>query len=885
LGSSTVAGDFGSSAGVLLVAPGLDPGGGPVTYEVFGGAYPDFTPVGDAPLVELPGLNAEGRTSFAIRAADPAGNRSVPVFVDVVDASLRAHSVACVNKTTPSDCMTTARERKVFLLQNANASAPYGRQAQVCASDARGATACTLLASVTGTNQTLSLPDAYGRYAVYDQTASDNSRSYVINDFGPDLLPDTPDDQPPFPQGAGDCPAIGPSGIVYFNAATTGLRMLTFGFTHDVATGSDVDVVGEAAVLDEDCHTYHSLVFNGREILWQDLGGPSRNWGTYLLDLGPDGVPSGDDGVEQRIADDADLFGRRIYRYDDNTAITPGPDDIFGTADDVLDASFPPVLANSGDKVVVAPQGIYSPADPVLLRDVSTHETVSFDHKEPFFEWRLDHAELAPGRFAAAVTYGVASQQTKMGWLEAASSLSFSFGDMTALGAFLEPSGAFDGPLGVILLPPRALAVELVHGASYSAASNWMVTGSANEVDVSGHLFVYQAAAGNVLIYDAGADGRPGTADDRGPTELVPASDHPRWPRIDGHVVVWADVVTTPPFSDWLGSPYESRIRAVDLGADGWPGGGDDTPYDVTTHGTEIFPDVSQGYVVWLDGRAAGLDVYGKHLALAGEDAIAVGPQPHASVQIDGNTVIWLQRDPSVFPIGGAPLQWDLWAYRLGDSPRRIARTPWNESQPCVDGDRLGWTIDVAGEQELRPAVVAAGTDGLFGTSDDVTLLPPRAYGRSNPDPLNAPRWHWLTHDYAFFGTRAIPVGDRALLVSATPEASIPDGDPVGLSVPLAVTAPAHRRVGDFAVRLAITHADPTQLVITLTSPSGDPVRLFDGALPNGPPLDHDLDLGRVPALFSHTHEPVAGTWTLRVVDAKAGASGVLHSVELRQRN
>lgn len=112
----------------------------------------------------------------------------------------------------------------------------------------------------------------------------------------------------------------------------------------------------------------------------------------------------------------------------------------------------------------------------------------------------------------------------------------------------------------------------------------------------------------------------------------------------------------------------------------------------------------------------------------------------------------------------------------------------------------------------------------------------------------------------------------RELEVAEVVREAIPDGHARGLSASL--TLPAQGVVGGVAVRVEVRHLRRGDLALTLTAPSGRQAQLFAGDS-----RDERRDvtgvLGRL-ALDRFRGEPLGGTWTLTVVDRRAGARGSL---------
>lgn len=125
--------------------------------------------------------------------------------------------------------------------------------------------------------------------------------------------------------------------------------------------------------------------------------------------------------------------------------------------------------------------------------------------------------------------------------------------------------------------------------------------------------------------------------------------------------------------------------------------------------------------------------------------------------------------------------------------------------------------------------------------------------------------------------------------------ASIPDNDLVGLVSQLNVASGLV--IGDLDLEVAIEHSRPTDLSIELTSPFGATVNifarsqqypeqitirfddLFDPGYSDGIGTKNPAGPGR---LTDFDGSPVAGNWTLRVIDHEAGETGTLLAWGLR---
>ena len=91
--------------------------------------------------------------------------------------------------------------------------------------------------------------------------------------------------------------------------------------------------------------------------------------------------------------------------------------------------------------------------------------------------------------------------------------------------------------------------------------------------------------------------------------------------------------------------------------------------------------------------------------------------------------------------------------------------------------------------------------------------------------------------------------------------------------------------VETISLDLVIDHPDPTQLQVTLTSPTGTAITIVDGATTTLTEVNGNfgwefaIEGGD---LYSYHEESIAGVWILQVVDSAAGSSGSLESWRLR---
>jgi len=127
-------------------------------------------------------------------------------------------------------------------------------------------------------------------------------------------------------------------------------------------------------------------------------------------------------------------------------------------------------------------------------------------------------------------------------------------------------------------------------------------------------------------------------------------------------------------------------------------------------------------------------------------------------------------------------------------------------------------------------------------------------------------------------GAAQPPAAPGDLRVAEVVREVIPDGDAEGLSA--ALTLPAQPgSVAGVAVRVEVRHLRRGDLSLTLTAPSGREAQLFVGD-PHDERRHLTGVLGRL-ALDRFRGEPLAGTWTLMVIDRRSGARGSLVRWEL----
>ncbi|MCH1924188.1 proprotein convertase P-domain-containing protein [Shewanella sp. C32] len=134
--------------------------------------------------------------------------------------------------------------------------------------------------------------------------------------------------------------------------------------------------------------------------------------------------------------------------------------------------------------------------------------------------------------------------------------------------------------------------------------------------------------------------------------------------------------------------------------------------------------------------------------------------------------------------------------------------------------------------------------------------------------------------------TTTLIVGTPALAHAAKMENStIPDARQLnngqlvsGTKVYTITLTDADKRVDNqFAVYLDISHSQPQDLRVTLTSPSGTKVTLFDHALSTRQAIKDYFTFAHDPQLAALANEPTQGLWMLEITDSSAGDTGTLN--------
>jgi hypothetical protein len=878
----TIIGNLGSEAGVY-VTPSHDTSG-EVTYELLGGPYDVFTPVDTVSRIVLPAVPMADFTSYLVRTVDRAGNSSLVSSVVVADTPLKAFDTGCMGGA-PGCTRWSFRAREDRGLFSERTSTDH-HTVGVCAPDTPETLLCDFVLDIVDAAHTGSRffdIDLAGRNVIY----GDEDEGLWGIDLGPDRLAGTGDEgTATLIASDGNCFAAAERGVAYQRSSDKTIYFYDFGTDGVIGqpgTGGEGSTVVTSTANPSSCLTR----FNGRYIIWFETG--NEYW---IFDLGPDHRPGGGDDVgELYLSDNGAMVlgesGLYLKGFDQPGVWTDfGADGAYGTNDD-METLVEGVQDVHGDKLVIArPNGfrdLYDLSSDTWVRGVNeafNHGLASTDG----FQY-----ELGEGLFFGPMSLAspVASQPALYQFR--GQPFAFMVSEGEALG---DPSGAFSGDFIYLATPGQ----ESPYVLNDQLGGAWPLTTSSpslTDVDISGCLLVYLDDQGRVVFYSAGADQIPNTEDDRGPSLITPDAGYRRWPRIDGHTIIWADM-NDDDDGNWIVT-MNSKIKAYDLGDDGTVGGGDDTSFDVTTGGKEILPDIWGDLVVYLDysfdpsGECE--DIRGSpdpancrpritaiSLSGGGTQAIETDTIFRVGLQFDGTHLVWTQYRY----VGPSEAYFDVYVHRMGGSTIALAADDTQQIFPTIDGNRIAYI-------EGEPTVIDAGPDALFGTQDDLTL-------RSSPGWLGCARDErftcegfaeglrptWLHGDWMLLGSGMMPVEDGAEVYRAKDlSLSIPDtGNPV--SHTMILDAELWQWVESMSIEVDIDHPMSKQLTVSLISPSYDEVVLFDQGWTGK--LSQTFDLSNTPALVDHYGEPLAGTWTLQVIDNIAGSTGTLRGWTIRHK-
>ncbi|HSI04977.1 MAG TPA: hypothetical protein VLC93_10885, partial [Myxococcota bacterium] len=748
-----------SEVGVLLGAS-REPGGGLVTYEILGGPYADYTAVATEPRIVLPGAASGSSTVYVIRGVDRADNPSSGVTVTVADTPLRALPNACVNCTysdfhAGSGLATfTTQNFTTNQTQPACGSAPEvcrNHELNLCRRASADALECS--SKIVYTNRSgnfmLQAPNMGGLVLAFADLSTQLSPVIKAMYVGADEALSTVDDGAIVTIGNGivgsTCQTGTPTGVFFGNGSNA--NRLTF-YNYGADRRPDIIDAGQGAVVVSAASSvfgFHpcKLQASARHVLWTDQRSGTRD---YVFNLGNDGKPGGgDDGGEWLIPP-----GDNVLLGDDRILIDvgggdwdiydTGPDHVFGNGDDLPVVhlyDIPTLTAANGDKAFFT--SFTSTADG--MRDLTTGTTLPLTNAA-FTGGDLGSVSASgtmiiggltyPGLQARPATYSVHGEP-----------LTFQVADSSGEGG---PSGTLAGRFYAFLDANERRPVFLNAEAGGFLRLEPNVTTLADmDVDDDGYFVWIDQPGGTVMIYYAGADGIPGTSDDKGPTQLAgPGTFH--WPRVDAGVVVWGDL-SLDPSGNWFDGNLDSRLKGVALGPDGWVGGGDDTPYDFTVAGTRaVSPDISLGNIVYADyaddpndlcdgtrGSAPDTNCMPSIATFpigGARTVIAAGGMSRADLRIEGNIVLYSELNGD----------WDVRMHTLGGATVSITASPTDERLPVLVGDSLAYyaeqptpTLDgVLGI--FGVFVVNRGPDLAFGTSDDIVRhrpanITPRACG------------------------------------------------------------------------------------------------------------------------------------------------------------
>ena len=129
------------------------------------------------------------------------------------------------------------------------------------------------------------------------------------------------------------------------------------------------------------------------------------------------------------------------------------------------------------------------------------------------------------------------------------------------------------------------------------------------------------------------------------------------------------------------------------------------------------------------------------------------------------------------------------------------------------------------------------------------------------------------------------PPADRLLVVTALPQATIPDNNPSGTSLQLSFPGLSGQTLSSLALHVSVTNPELDAITITLTNPVGASYTLVtNGAAGTGTrTYDFVLDHGNRSAWFPGVFA-TSSTWTLNVSDNRStsmGMTGTLNEVSM----
>lgn len=170
-------------------------------------------------------------------------------------------------------------------------------------------------------------------------------------------------------------------------------------------------------------------------------------------------------------------------------------------------------------------------------------------------------------------------------------------------------------------------------------------------------------------------------------------------PALDGNVAVWVD--------DSSGAPV---IRERELPASGDPVG-PITTCSTSTSGSRHHPAVSNGFVVWWDGRAGDGDIFGYHLDLSLETPVYQWPSEQVEPSVSHDFVVWQDYRSGTWDIYGAIID-PLTGARTAEFP--VCTAVGAQTHPVIARDATGtfvvWQDKRSGTWDIYGAAIV--TDG-----------------------------------------------------------------------------------------------------------------------------------------------------------------------------
>ncbi len=258
----------------------------------------------------------------------------------------------------------------------------------------------------------------------------------------------------------------------------------------------------------------------------------------------------------------------------------------------------------------------------------------------------------------------------------------------------------------------------------------------------------------------------------------------------------------------------------------------------------------------------------------------------------------------------------------VGSVDNAGAKAPYSEPGSNVLVSAPGGTVsglgivttDGTGAQGLSPGTYTATGDGLQGTSFAAPVVAGVCALMVSADPTLTRRdvMHVLAHTSTSVGSaqpavvgsrpfdhgRGFGIVDAGRAVAAvraeswlkvpaavtpvqaqrTTTQAIPDNNATGITQTVEVAAAARMRCEWVELTVNVTHTWRGDLSFELTSPSGRQTRIGHRHFDSGENLNWTF------TSVAHWGEPVAGTWSLRVVDNSSLDSGMLNSWSVRIR-